>query len=136
MSESDKRINLARQWIEKAEHDLLNAEHTLKMGHDCPYDTVCFHAQQCAEKYLKGFLTFHSVEFPKTHDLRVLMQHASAIAPLALDMNALLTLNRYPIEARYPGDWETITREDAVEALAIARKARAAIKAHLPEGME
>jgi len=35
---------------------LKNAVHTLKMGRDCPTDTVCFHSQQCIEKYIKAFL--------------------------------------------------------------------------------
>ncbi len=39
----------ARGWVEKAEHDLRNAVHTLELGQDCPFDTVCFHAQQCVK---------------------------------------------------------------------------------------
>ena len=46
-----------------------NAEHTLTMGEDCPYDTVCFHTQQCVEKYLKALLTYLSIDFPKIHDV-------------------------------------------------------------------
>ena len=34
----------------------MNAVHTLKLGADGPTDTVCFHAQQCIEKYLKALL--------------------------------------------------------------------------------
>ena len=45
---------IARLWAEKAENDLLNAEHTLKMKSNCPFDTICFHSQQCAEKYIKA----------------------------------------------------------------------------------
>jgi HEPN domain-containing protein len=45
-----------RQMVErigKAENDLKTAAQTLKLGTDCPTDTVCFHAQQCVEKCLK-----------------------------------------------------------------------------------
>lgn len=45
-----------RAWIKKAEGDLKTAEHTLTLKERCPFDTVCFHAQQCAEKYLKALL--------------------------------------------------------------------------------
>jgi HEPN domain-containing protein len=45
---------------------------------DCPFDTVCFHAQQCAEKYLKALLLQAGSEPPKTHDLRLLLQRLPA----------------------------------------------------------
>ena len=47
-----------RAWIKKAESDLKTAEHTLTLKENCPFDTVCFHAQQCAEKYLKALLVY------------------------------------------------------------------------------
>jgi HEPN domain-containing protein len=52
---SDDKLVLVKAWFKKAENDLINAEHTMTMA-EPPTDTVCFHAQQCAEKYLKGFL--------------------------------------------------------------------------------
>jgi len=55
MSEGDEILIVARDWVKKA-NDLKNAVHTLEMGDDCPTDTVCFHAQQCVEKYVKVFL--------------------------------------------------------------------------------
>lgn len=42
-------------WLRKAEHDVLNIENNL-VAKDIPWDTVCFHAQQVAEKVLKAFL--------------------------------------------------------------------------------
>ena len=45
----DKQAKL-RQWLEKAEHDLVTARYALRILGDCPHDTICFHAQQCAEK--------------------------------------------------------------------------------------
>ena len=45
-----------RAWVKKAESDLKTAEHTLTLKERCPFDTVCFHAQQCAEKYFKALL--------------------------------------------------------------------------------
>jgi len=50
MSEADEILVIAKDWVQKAENDLKNAAHTLRMGKDCPTDTVCFHAQQCVEK--------------------------------------------------------------------------------------
>ena len=56
MNEQPEITSVVRGWVEKAEHDLRNAEYVLSMEHDCPTDTVCFHCQQCAEKYLKALL--------------------------------------------------------------------------------
>ena len=56
MSEPPDTANWVRTWVEMAEADLRNAEHTLTLEEHCPFNTVCFHAQQCAEKYLKAFL--------------------------------------------------------------------------------
>jgi hypothetical protein len=37
------------------------------------WDGICFHAQQCAEKYMKAFLEEQTIVFHKTHDLVGLM---------------------------------------------------------------
>jgi HEPN domain-containing protein len=136
MSEPHENSGTVRQWIEKAEHDITNAEHTLTLRKNCPFDTVCFHAQQCAEKYLKALLVSRSIPFPKTHDLRILMQLVPKEVKLGLRMNEVLPLNRYTVEARYPGDWEPITRKEAKEAVAIARMVRKAVRVHLPNEAE
>lgn len=46
MPDPDKVISVVRDWVAKAENDLKNAAYTLKLGKDCPTDTVCFHAQR------------------------------------------------------------------------------------------
>ena len=117
-----------RAWIKKAESDLKTAEHTLTLKERCPFDTVCFHAQQCAEKYLKALLVSRTLDFPKTHDLRLLMQRIPGDINLKLHIEEVVSLNRYTIEARYPGDWEPFNRKEAEKAVAIARKVRKAVK--------
>ena len=131
MSGPPEVIRQIRQWVEKAEHDFTTAEYMLTLLENCPFDTVCFHAQQCAEKYLKGFLTFRSIDFPKTHDLVILLNLVGGSPVLGVDLN-VEPLNRYPVEARYPGDWESFTREEAEEAVKLARKVREAVRKHLP----
>jgi len=132
MSEPPEVLRKIRQWVEKAEHDFTTAEYLLTLLEGCPFDTVCFHAQQCAEKYIKGFLTFRSVDFPRTHDLVILLNLADGPATLGVDLVDVQPLNRYPVEARYPGDWESFTVEEAREAVRLARKVREAVRRHLP----
>ena len=45
-------IQIAKQWVAKADNDLLNADNNLK-SEEVPFDTVCFHCQQATEKILK-----------------------------------------------------------------------------------
>jgi HEPN domain-containing protein len=73
MPENDKTAIVAREWADKADNDLKTAAHTLKLGDKCPTDTVCFHAQQCVEKYLKAFFVVLEIEFPRTHDIEILV---------------------------------------------------------------
>lgn len=114
----------ARRWVEKAEHDLRNAECVLALADDCPTDTVCFLCQQCAEKYLKSLLVARGVEFPRTHDLVMLLNLTASAVDLNLRMEQVQPLNRYPVEVRYPGEWEAIDLEAAAEALEAARAVR------------
>ena len=44
---------LSLEWIEKAEGDFHSLECEVRARKHPNYDAACFHAQQCAEKYLK-----------------------------------------------------------------------------------
>jgi HEPN domain-containing protein len=122
-----------RRWVEKAENDLRNAEYVLTLKEDCPTDTVCFHCQQCAEKYLKALLIFRGVDFPKTHDLVLLFNLSINECELSLQIGEVQPLNRYSVEARYPGDWDPIERQEAAEAVNMARGVRDAVRNVLPK---
>jgi HEPN domain-containing protein len=60
----DERESLTRVWFAKAEADLRSAEYLLTMPEPA-YENIGFHAQQCAEKYLKGYLVLHGISFKK-----------------------------------------------------------------------
>ncbi len=61
------RQALVRGWFLKADSDLADARRTI--ASEGPYDTACFHAQQAAEKYLKGYLAWLGNPIPRAHDL-------------------------------------------------------------------
>jgi len=131
MNEQPEFPSNVHRWLEKAEHDLRNAEYVLTLEDDCPTDTVCFHCQQCAEEYLKALLVRYGVDFPKTHDLVVLLNLAARSCEVTLAAERVQPLNRYSVEARYPGDWEPIGVEEAQKAVNMAREVRAAVRAIL-----
>ncbi len=62
----DNRIR-TREWQRLAEMDLNSAEYLLNMC-PTPLEIICYHCQQAAEKYLKGYLVFHGMNPPKIHD--------------------------------------------------------------------
>ncbi len=135
MSARPEQVRLARQWIARAEEDLLNAEHTLTLRERCPLGTVCFHAQQCAEKYLKALLTYRAIEFPKTHDLVLLLNRLGRESGPKLRAEEVQSLNRFSIEARYPGDWEPIDMQEASDAVVRAQRVRDAVRKVLPKNV-
>jgi HEPN domain-containing protein len=134
MSELDGvLLGTLRQWVAKAENDLKNAAHALRMGRECPTDTVCFHAQQCVEKYQKALLVMNLVDFPKTHDLNALARLLpKPLLPLLTDEERR-RMTEYATVMRYPGDYEEITLAEARQSVRLARHARAAIRKLLPK---
>jgi HEPN domain-containing protein len=121
---SPETVARARGWLEKADHDLLAAETLIRLAANAPLDVVCFHAQQGVEKCLKALLALNSIDFPRTHDLVVLARRLPSTLNPGVEMNELLPLNRYAVEARYPGDWEPITTEEAQEAVELVKRIR------------
>jgi HEPN domain-containing protein len=130
----DPAAAVAAEWIAKAENDLLTATHTLTLGPRAPTDTVCFHAQQCAEKYLKALLTLRRTDFPKTHDLEALTARLKNGPRPVLRADDLARLTRYAVIARYPGG-EVLALAEARGAVAAARRIRRTIRTLLPRSL-
>jgi HEPN domain-containing protein len=126
-----EQIRLIRQWIEKAEEDFTNAEYTLTLQDNCPLSTVCFHSQQCVEKYLKALLIGHSLPVPKSHDLLELYHRIPLDHRPGLSEEWLAVLNRYAVETRYPGDWDIISRREAEDAFRLAHDIRQILRGEL-----
>ncbi|MCW5982021.1 MAG: HEPN domain-containing protein [Bryobacteraceae bacterium] len=100
MRGDERTLAVVREWIEKAESDLKNTALVLRAGQGCPTDTVCFHAQQCAEKYLKGYLAFRNVDFPKTHEIEKLISLLRPEERPGLTANEQARLTQYAVRSR------------------------------------
>lgn len=104
MNNIEAYIAKSKEWLIKANNDLRSAE-ILMRDPDPPTDTICYHCQQALEKYLKGFLTRHQIEFIKTHDLDYLFKLCLKIDKNFNDyQDDILSVNKYAIETRYPAD--------------------------------
>jgi len=93
------------EWIVKAEGDFAVMERECEVK-DCPnYDAACFHAQQCAEKYLKARLCEVGAVFGKTHDLAALLEQVLDVEPgWEACREDLAYLSDFAVNCRYPGE--------------------------------
>ena len=134
MSETDRQ--LAEAWFRKAENDLLNARNNLAADL-VPFDTVCFHCQQMAEKYLKGFLAWHAQPFVRTHDLEALIALCGTIRDelTTLREHANL-LSGYAVDVRYPDAFDEPTWAEAEDALQAALTIKMAILLALGDALD
>lgn len=111
---------IVRQWLHKAEHDLLNIRNNLA-AETVPADTVCFHAQQAIEKLIKGLLVASGRTTTKTHDLVKLLSDVGDLAPEILPLeDELEEISEYGVGVRYPDDFYEPTRDEAEHAFLIA----------------
>ena len=115
----------AERWLLFARQDLRMAE--LALG-EMIFNQACFHAQQCAEKAIKGWLRQQEQQAPRTHRLADLL---TLVPPELLGemRTVLLLLDRFYIPTRYPDALPGMLTSalpdeaDACEALDLARRA-------------
>lgn len=115
--------DVAKRWFSKGNNDLVAGDYILTMPNP-PTDTICFHSQQVAEKYLKGFLAFHDVETPKIHAIEELISMCIKVdSEFSRLYDIGSDLSGYAVEVRYPAeeDYE-ITIEEAQRAIEIAKE--------------
>jgi HEPN domain-containing protein len=122
------------QWLAKADQDIAACETLLAANPPFLYPS-CFHAQQAAEKYIKAFLTWHQIEFPKTHDIEQLLYLAETADQHTIsNLKNAVELTPYGVDLRYPGDVPEPSLEEARNAVQLAKDVRDAIVNALPCG--
>ena len=103
-SHSDPEVE---SYLRKAERDLATAVRMSESGQDFA-DIICFHAEQCAEKALKGLILALGQAPPRTHDLVVLQQALTKLDGRGAVFHGFcLALSDYAVAPRYPG-WEDL----------------------------
>ena len=125
----------AQEWQRLAEMDLHSAEFLLNM-HPVPLEIICYHCQQSAEKYLKGYLVLNGKNPPKTHDL-------DELCKLCADMSDTFTeiadhcsdLTAYGVQPRYPMEM-MLEEQDTLQALNSAKAIRDFILNLVPKIMQ
>ena len=96
---------MTAEWIAKAEGDFAIMERECQVTDGPNYDGICFHAQQCAEKYLKARLCEAGIKFSKIHDLVALLDQLLDIEPMwEIHREDLAYLSDFAVTFRYPGE--------------------------------
>ncbi|MCX6237571.1 MAG: HEPN domain-containing protein [Bacteroidia bacterium] len=121
MSEQIEDIS---EWIEKADHDLGSAKVIFLHLPDY-FDTIAFHCQQAAEKYLKAALIFYRIEFSRSHDLVYLLELLSK--KIEVDdsrFKRAFSLNSFGVQIRYPNKIVKLTKQELELAIEISEEFR------------
>jgi HEPN domain-containing protein len=124
----DRRIT---EWLTKAEGDFRVACREATVEDEPHYDSVCFHIQQCIEKYLKALIVYHNMEPPRTHDLFMLIRLLIPVLPeLKSWLNEpIAEINVGAVEIRYPGT--SVCREDMLMQLETCYQFRSVLRSYL-----
>lgn len=122
-------IKELKSWIAHAEDDFESSKALMRRKKPLLY-SACFHAQQCAEKYLKAILVFKDQDFPKVHDLNTLDDLCNVVGIfLGMHKTDLTRLSAYAVISRYPGDEPTL--EETKRAIEIATAVRRFARSYL-----
>ena len=107
---------LVNEWIAKAEADYHSAWREYRARKHPNYDGAGFHAQQCIEKYLKGFQIHSKHSSIWGHDLLAIAESCiSSLPELEFEKPLLALLTKFAVRYRYPG--ESASKADAKNAI-------------------
>lgn len=116
-----ERVEETGRWIRFAREDLEIAR--LIVAQSIVPRAACFHAQQAAEKALKALLIARGRDFPKTHELFGLSRLLPEDFEVGVADEELVSLSKWAVELRYPGDLPEATEDDARTAVRQAGEA-------------
>jgi HEPN domain-containing protein len=115
------KIKDVLEWLQLADEDLYSAK-LLNQANRKPYEIICYHCAQAAEKYLQGYLASQDIIPKKTHDLIFLN---NLCIEKDTEFKNIITacnfLNRFVNDIRYPHKY-TVNETDVNFSLAAVEK--------------
>ncbi|MCY3554473.1 MAG: HEPN domain-containing protein [Gemmatimonadetes bacterium] len=109
----------AKDWLRHARSDLELA--CIDQPEGVLLETLCFHAQQATEKALKAVFVFLETDFPRTHNIRTLLDLLSNHIGIPQVVDASAGLTDYAVESRYPMNTEPVDEEEYQHAIGLAK---------------
>jgi HEPN domain-containing protein len=112
-----------KNWLFRANEDIAVINNLFKTDQKLYARTICLHAQQAVEKFLKAFLVFNNVDFPRTHDVDYLLLECQKIDKEGFDID-LVNLSDFGVSLRYPDDFYVPDKEETILYRDIAIKVK------------
>jgi len=106
-----------KEWITYAQSNLSIAKAGKKISKSVSMEDLCFNAQQAAEKPLKSYLIFLEKKYPKTHNIKELLdllEKEKIVIPTLIKKTKSLTSY---VATRYPGDYDPISVKEYKEVV-------------------
>ena len=127
--EQDCMNALTLEWIEKAEEDY-DMAHLARQSSRPFHNSICFHAQQGIEKYLKAWLQEANVPVPRTHNLEELLALILPTLPAWEHWQPdFKIITEYAGQSRYPGD--SATADNTQHAMHVCEAVRQTVRTSL-----
>ena len=121
---ADGFLDDAKEWLSYAEADLGVATHLLNTYNPKPFEIVCFHCQQAAEKAVKALIVLNGSHggIPKKHDIFLLLNQIKNMIDIDEKYyNYADILTPYGVVMRYPNEL-FLEERHAVKAIEMARE--------------
>jgi HEPN domain-containing protein len=118
-----EQIEYLQNWLYRAKEDIAVIDSLFKTDPVLYASTICFHAQQAVEKFLKAFLVYHNVDFPRTHDVDFLLLECKKIDPEDFDVD-LGSQSDFGVNIRYPDDFYIPDKDETIQYRDIAHTIR------------
>ena len=128
---NQEKAEYIENWLFRAREDVAVMNRLSDSRVEFYTSTICFHAQQAVEKYLKTFLIFHDVDFPRTHDVDFLLMECQKIDHINFNLD-LKSLTEFGVSVRYPDDFYIPSINETKEYLEIALNVKIVVERSIP----
>lgn len=128
---NQEKLDYIKNWLFRAQEDIAVMNRLADSEIEFYTSTICFHAQQAVEKYLKTFLIYHDIDFPRTHDVDFLLMECQKIDDAIFNLD-LKSLTEFGVSVRYPDDFYIPSITETKEYLEIALAVQSVVESLIP----
>ena len=125
-----EKAEYIKGWLFRAKEDISVMESLASINLEYYTSTISFHAQQAVEKYLKAYLIFNDIDFPRTHDLDYLLLECQKIENETFNID-LKNLSDYGVSVRYPDDFFVPGVNETKEYIELAKEISQIVEAKI-----
>jgi len=124
---TDNLRDYVEKWLFRANEDIAVIDRLEQSGAQAYASTICFHAQQAVEKYLKSLLAWKGVDFPRTHDVDFLLAECRKVVGGELDRIDLKSLTDFGVSIRYPDDFYVPDLSETTYYMEVAKEIKSVV---------